>query len=109
MVCVGWQYNALKTMLCWHLEMWRDSEVKNLYYIVDKPWSGRAGRDGVTLGGRGRSMCSEKKEREEQGEEEVLEMIRGKVARPLREGEEPESFAWEFEGESSEAAVEVKC
>jgi len=56
---VGWQFNALKTMRYWHENIWRDSEVVCLHYIVDKPWAkqvaadGTAGylkRDGVTHG-----------------------------------------------------------
>lgn len=43
---VGWQYNALKTWRYWHPEFWQDGEVRNLHYIVDKPWARRVGRDG---------------------------------------------------------------
>jgi lipopolysaccharide biosynthesis glycosyltransferase len=31
-------YNALKTLSSCHAEMWRISEVKNLHYILVKPW-----------------------------------------------------------------------
>ncbi|ODQ52684.1 nucleotide-diphospho-sugar transferase [Saitoella complicata NRRL Y-17804] len=31
-------YNALKTLKGQHAEMWRDEEVKNLHFIIDKPW-----------------------------------------------------------------------
>ncbi|KAK2627605.1 hypothetical protein QTJ16_003571 [Diplocarpon rosae] len=44
---LGYQYNALKTMRYWHPAMWRDAEVRNLHYIVDKPWRARVGADGV--------------------------------------------------------------
>jgi inositol 3-alpha-galactosyltransferase len=44
---VGWTYNALKTMRYWHPEMWDDKEVRNVHYIVDKPWNQRVGNDGV--------------------------------------------------------------
>ena len=30
-----------------HPDMWRDEEVVCLHYIVDKPWAGRVGLDGV--------------------------------------------------------------
>ena len=52
-----WRYNALKTMKQWHTNIWRDSEVQGLHYIVDKPWQkrvasdrigGHLGRDGET-------------------------------------------------------------
>lgn len=52
-----WKFNALKTMKQWHANVWRDSEVRALHYIVDKPWekrvasdriAGHLGRDGVT-------------------------------------------------------------
>lgn len=43
---VGWQWNALKTMRYWHPDMWRDSEVRCLHYIVDKPWAARVQADG---------------------------------------------------------------
>ncbi|CZT43137.1 related to galactinol synthase [Rhynchosporium secalis] len=44
---LGYQYNALKTMKYWHPEMWRDEEVRNLHYIVDKPWTKRVDSDGT--------------------------------------------------------------
>jgi len=37
-MALGWQYNALKTMKDWHAPLWRDEEVKNVHYIVEKPW-----------------------------------------------------------------------
>lgn len=36
---LGWQYNAIKTARYWHPDMWRDEEIKNLHYIVAKPWN----------------------------------------------------------------------
>jgi inositol 3-alpha-galactosyltransferase len=92
---VGYQYNALKTMRYWHPEMWRDDEVKNLHYIVDKPWSKRIGEDGVAgyLGRDGethRWWWEEferwEKQREQAGEEEILTLLRKVVAKPLGEG-----------------------
>ena len=44
---VGWQYNALKTMRYSHPDTFRDEEVRNLHYIVDKPRSKRTGLDCV--------------------------------------------------------------
>ncbi|KAI5451181.1 hypothetical protein NCC49_002057 [Naganishia albida] len=31
-------YNALKTLRTSHKQLWRDDEVKNIHYILDKPW-----------------------------------------------------------------------
>lgn len=50
---IGWQYNAIKTGRYEHPEMWRDEEVRNLHFIVKKPWNtGRlkGGVDEVTHG-----------------------------------------------------------
>ncbi len=82
---VGYQYNALKTMRYWHPEMWRDDEVKNLHYIVDKPWTKRVGLDGVAgyLGKDGETHKwwwveyeQWEAEREKQGETGILDMMR---------------------------------
>ncbi|KAF8473276.1 nucleotide-diphospho-sugar transferase [Kalaharituber pfeilii] len=35
---LGWQYNALKTGRYQHPKMWRDEEVRNIHYIIEKPW-----------------------------------------------------------------------
>lgn len=35
---VGWTYNAIKTARYWHPKLWSDGGVKNLHYIVAKPW-----------------------------------------------------------------------
>lgn len=35
---VGWTYNAIKTARYWHPKLWQDGNVKNLHYIVAKPW-----------------------------------------------------------------------
>lgn len=40
-------YNALKKLRGAHQDMWRDEEVKNVHYILRKPWE-KQGRD---LGG----------------------------------------------------------
>lgn len=54
---LSWDWNALKTMRCWHPKLWADTKVHILHYIVDKPWdkriasdgiAGHLGRDGVT-------------------------------------------------------------
>ncbi|KAJ9108598.1 hypothetical protein QFC19_002315 [Naganishia cerealis] len=31
-------YNALKTLRTVHKSLWRDNDVKNIHYILDKPW-----------------------------------------------------------------------
>lgn len=40
-VSLGYQYNALKTLRGCHTEMWEDKDVKNVHYILDKPWAKR--------------------------------------------------------------------
>lgn len=98
---LGWQYNALKTMRYWHADMWRDDEVRNLHYIVDKPWSCRVGDDGVAgyLGRDGethRWWWDEyerwEKARVEGNEEEILALMRANVARPVENGKPPEAL-----------------
>lgn len=86
---VGWEYNALKTMRYWHTSFWDDSEVRNLHYIVDKPWTKRVGSDGAA-GYLGRDGVThrwwwdeyEKWETENTGNDDVLEMMRNEVASP---------------------------
>ncbi|KAI9049703.1 hypothetical protein LZ554_005857 [Drepanopeziza brunnea f. sp. 'monogermtubi'] len=81
---VGYQYNALKTMRYWHPEMWRDEEVRNLHYIVDKPWTKRVGSDGVAgyLGHDGTThqwwwdeFARWEQERKGMGEQDILSMV----------------------------------
>lgn len=38
-------YNALKKLRIAHPAMWRDEEVKNVHYILQKPWDKQVGRD----------------------------------------------------------------
>lgn len=86
---VGWQYNALKTMRYWHEHMWNDAEVRNLHYIVDKPWSKRVGIDGIA-GYLGRDGITHRwwweeydkwdSDREQMGETGILELIREEAA-----------------------------
>ena len=33
-----WFYNALKKLPKCHAQLWRDEEVRNVHYILDKPW-----------------------------------------------------------------------
>jgi lipopolysaccharide biosynthesis glycosyltransferase len=40
---LGYHYNALKTLRNCHKPMWRDEDIKNVHYILDKPWSSRIG------------------------------------------------------------------
>lgn len=37
-VQLPWYYNALKTLPTQHPQFWRDDQVRNLHYILDKPW-----------------------------------------------------------------------
>lgn len=93
---LGWKYNALKTWRYWHPEMWRDGDVKNLHYIVDKPWSKRVGQDGkagylgndgVTHGWWWEEFKNWEDRRETDGEVAILEMVRQEIAKPLGNGE----------------------
>lgn len=90
-VSVGWQYNALKTWRYWHPEMWRDEEVRNLHYIVDKPWAKRVGKDGKAgyLGNDGethawwwREYEKWQQEREAMGEKASLDLMEKHTASP---------------------------
>ncbi|KAL8279620.1 hypothetical protein RQP46_007933 [Phenoliferia psychrophenolica] len=40
LVPLCWKYNALKTLRHCHETVWRDDVVKNVHYILDKPWKG---------------------------------------------------------------------
>lgn len=35
---ISYRYNALKTLRYCHAEMWRDEDVKNVHFILKKPW-----------------------------------------------------------------------
>ena len=39
-VALPYTYNALTTLRVIHKEIWRDDEVRNVHYILDKPWDG---------------------------------------------------------------------
>lgn len=89
---VGWQYNALKTWRYWHPEIWRDEEVRNLHYIVDKPWSKRVGKDGkagylgndgITHGWWWTEYERWVEARKEMGETKPLELMAEHCAKPL--------------------------
>ena len=92
---LGWQYNALKTWRYWHPEMWRDEDVKNLHYIVDKPWSKRVGNDGkagylgndgITHGWWWEAYQKWEEKREQERESAILKMVRSEIAKPLQGG-----------------------
>lgn len=46
-VALPYTYNALKTLRNVHKEIWRDDEVKNVHYILDKPWDGEGTSPGT--------------------------------------------------------------
>ncbi|KAB8349513.1 hypothetical protein FH972_023539 [Carpinus fangiana] len=111
-LAVNYKYNALKTMRNWHPDMWRDGDVINVHYIVDKPWARRIASDGVAgyLGLDGtthawwwEAFSAWEAEREGQS---VLELVRKYVARPLHN-----SFhsADEQDGEGSIAGSDVQA
>jgi hypothetical protein len=84
-------------MRYWHENLWVDEEVRNLHYIVDKPWSRRIGSDGIA-GHLGKDGLTHRwwwdefeeweKERESRGESEILKVMRTVVAQPLRNGKD---------------------
>ncbi len=43
---LSYVYNGLRTMPVQHPSVWRDDEVKNIHYILDKPWTREPGPDG---------------------------------------------------------------
>jgi alpha-N-acetylglucosamine transferase len=92
-----WKYNALKTMRYWHENLWVDEEVRNLHYIVDKPWSQRIGSDGIAgyLGKDGMThqwwwdeFEKWQREREKMGKAKILEIMGTAVAKPLQNGQD---------------------
>jgi inositol 3-alpha-galactosyltransferase len=109
---VGWQYNALKTMRYWHDNMWSDEEVKNLHYIVDKPWSRRVGSDGVA-GYLGRDGVTHQwwwdeyerweSERMLNREREILDLVGKEVAKPLKDGENGEALHGNWQASPSKS------
>jgi len=38
-------YNALKTLRTAHAPIWKDEEVKNVHYILSKPWDDKLGAE----------------------------------------------------------------
>jgi inositol 3-alpha-galactosyltransferase len=38
-IALSWDVNAIKTARYWHPKLWTDQGVRNLHYIVDKPWA----------------------------------------------------------------------
>jgi inositol 3-alpha-galactosyltransferase len=88
-ISIGWQYNALKTWKYWHPEMWRDEEVKNLHYIVDKPWAkkietdgkaGYLGNDGATHSWWWKEFEKWELERRQKIENASLDLMRKHIA-----------------------------
>jgi hypothetical protein len=80
-----WSTNALKTWRYWHTNIWRDDRVAVLHYIVDKPWAARVGKDGKAgyLGKDGEThgwwweeFGRWEREREAEGETELLDTVR---------------------------------
>lgn len=75
---IGWQYNAIKTGRYEHPDMWRDEEVRNLHYIVKKPWmAGReGGLDEVTHGWWWDEFSNWQREMENDGKHEIVRVVR---------------------------------
>jgi inositol 3-alpha-galactosyltransferase len=100
-ISLGYQYNALKTMRYWHPEMWRDDQVRNVHYIVDKPWSKRVrpdgvagylGRDGETHAWWWAAFAQWERTRAEQGQFHILKYVQSQVAKAYSDGEEEEAL-----------------
>ncbi len=95
-----WWCNALKTMRYWHENIWvRDGDVGALHYIVDKPWkkriasdgiAGHMGRDGETHSWWWRLYEKWESERMQEGEEELLGIVREEVAPELTDEKDRE-------------------
>lgn len=112
-ISVGYQYNALKTMRYWHPEMWQDSEVRNLHYIVDKPWSRRVGPDGKA-GYLGRDGETHKwwweaydeweRARRAADQSDILALVGQNVARKVKDGEEAEELHGNWQANPSREA-----
>ncbi|KAF1915626.1 nucleotide-diphospho-sugar transferase [Ampelomyces quisqualis] len=86
---LSWRTNALKTWRYWHANIWADSAVAVLHYIVDKPWAARVNPDGTAgyLGKDGEThtwwwheYARWEHERKAQGEEELLATVGKHVA-----------------------------
>ncbi|KAI9884092.1 MAG: hypothetical protein M1823_004122 [Watsoniomyces obsoletus] len=97
-IALPWVWNALKTHVYWHRNVWvRNEDVRILHYIVDKPWSerikedGKAGylrRDGTTHGWWWMVYEEWKKEvLDKKGDEgrRAVEGLEKFVAEPLKE------------------------
>jgi len=96
---LSWKTNALKTWRYWHTNIWRDDQVAVLHYIVDKPWAARVKPDGAAgyLGKDGEThkwwwdeYGNWEKERKDQGEKDLLDIV-GKYA-ANENGEENEEM-----------------
>jgi hypothetical protein len=116
---LSWKTNALKTWRYWHPNIWRDDQVAVLHYIVDKPWAARVKPDG-TAGYLGKDGETHKwwwdeyvnwhKEREQQGEKELLQIVGeyaasedGQVNEEMRAiGGGAQDFAKKWESKSPE-------
>lgn len=51
---IPFEWNAVKTMVYRHGELWADSNTKIIHYIVDKPWMKRTDRNDEVVGFCGR-------------------------------------------------------
>ncbi|KAF1957671.1 nucleotide-diphospho-sugar transferase [Byssothecium circinans] len=100
---LSWRTNALKTWRYWHPNIWSDSQVAVLHYIVDKPWAtrikhdaqgkpvaGYKGDDGETHTWWWDNFNTWKKERESQKETDLLDTVAKYVAG--ESGEESEEM-----------------
>jgi len=95
-VSMPWRFNALKTWRYWHQNIWHDTSVVCLHYIVDKPWASRVADDG-TAGYKGNDGETHKwwwaeyerwvMTRREEGEMELLEIVSKHVIRPREQGD----------------------
>jgi inositol 3-alpha-galactosyltransferase len=120
---LSWKTNALKTWRYWHTNIWVDDDVAVLHYIVDKPWAARVqsdgtagylGKDGETHTWWWKEFANWEKQRKEQGEEALLEMVGKYVASESGEvndemraiGGGAQDFAKKWPGKSPEKEEE---
>ncbi|KAF8453505.1 nucleotide-diphospho-sugar transferase [Terfezia claveryi] len=81
---LAWQYNAIKTNRYKHQDSWGDEEVRNVHYIVEKPWlvgRTKGGKDAVCNGWWWDEFGDWRMEVYKELDQEKAEMVIGEVNR----------------------------